>query len=170
MKPATKTALAWGLYIGLANLTWLYLAYYLGLHTSGIWVFQAFMLGWFLLTLAGFVLALRAVKRQDPSVGYAGGLGAGVLAALVSAFVAVAAQVGYFTVVHPAWPDVMAEQTRDHFTSQGASAEEVERVVEQARGHFTLTNYAVQSALTALVTGVVLSAIIMLFLRRKPEG
>src|SRR5687768_3012513 len=105
MNPAMKTALAWGQYIGLANLAWLYLAYYLGLHTSGIWVFQVFMLGWFLLTLAGFILAMRTVKRRDPSVGYIGGLGAGALAALV----AVVMQVGYFTVVHPAWPEVMAE-------------------------------------------------------------
>ena len=62
MTSLTKSALKWGLFIGLANLLWLYLAYYLGLHTSGLMVFQVFMAGWFMVTLTGFILALRAAK------------------------------------------------------------------------------------------------------------
>jgi hypothetical protein len=49
-------------------------------------------------------------------------------------------------------------------------AAEVETMVEQARGTFSLGSYAVASASTALVTGVVLSAIIMLFLRGHPTN
>lgn len=162
-----KIAMRWGLYIGLANLIWLYVAYYLGLHTSGIMVFQVFMLVWFLLTLTGFVLALRAVKRQQPSLSYLGGVGAGAVAAAVSALVAIVMQVGYYKVVHPEWPEVMAKQTREHFTAEGMSPAEVDHRVEQSRDTFTLTNYAVASAITALVTGVVLSAIIMVFLRSR---
>jgi hypothetical protein len=163
-----KTALKWGLMIGIANLIWLYLAYYLGLHTSGIWVFQVFMLGWLILTLAGFILALRAVKRQNPTLNYLGGVGAGAAAAVVSALVAIVMQVGYYKVIHPEWPQFMAEQTRTHFTAQGMPTERVEQMVEQARSTFTLANYAVTSAITALVTGIVLSAVIMLFLRHRP--
>jgi len=164
-----KTALRWGLYIGLANLVWLYLAFYLGLHTSGIGVFQVFMLGWFLLTLTGFILALRAVKRENPALSYWGGLAAGAVAAAVSAVVAVAMQIGYYTAIHPEWPEYMAGQTRQHFTAEGMPAAEVETMVEQARGTFSLGSYAIASAATALVTGVVLSAI-MLFLRGRPAN
>lgn len=167
MTPTTRTAARWGLFIGLANLVWLYLAYYLGLHTSGIMVFQVFMLVWLSLTVTGFILALRTIKRQNSTLSYWGGIGAGAVSALVSAVIAVIAQVGYFTVVHPAWPEVMAQQTRTHFTAQGMSPTQVEQMVLQARGSFTLTNYAVSSAVTALIVGIVLSAIIMIFLRHR---
>jgi hypothetical protein len=167
MDPTHRTAAKGGLVIGLANLAWLYLAYFLGLHTSGIMVFQVFMLAWLAMTVTGFILTLRAVKRRNPSLSFWGGVGAGSVAALVSAVVAVVAQVGYFTLVHPAWPEVMAQQTRSHFTAQGMSAARVEQMVEQARASFTLSNYAISSAVTALIVGIVLSVFIMLFLRRR---
>ena len=88
-------------------------------------------------------------------------------ASLVSAVCAVAAQIGYYKVVHPAWPKFMANETRKYFESKGLPASEVEALVEQARGSFTLTNYAIQSSVTAVVLGVVLSAVIMIFLRTK---
>jgi uncharacterized membrane protein YbhN (UPF0104 family) len=162
-----RTAFRWGVGIGIVNMLWLYLAYYLGLHTNGIYVFQVFMLVWLLLTVAGYVLALRAAKRENPSLAYLGGLAVGVGVALVSAAVAVVAQIGYFKFVHPEWPHVMAQQTREHFSAQGLSAEDVESRVQESRNTFTLTNYAVTSAITALVVGAVLSGVIMLFLRRR---
>lgn len=167
MNLAIRTAAKWGLLIGLANLVWLYLACFLGLHTSGIMVFQVFMLVWLFLTVAGFILALRAVRRQNPSLSYLGGLGAGAVAAAVSALVAVVAQAGYFMVVHPEWPDVMMQQTRTHFTTQGIPPEQVEEMVAQAREYFTLSNYAISSAAAALMLGIALSALIMVFLRRR---
>jgi hypothetical protein len=167
MNSTFQTAAKWGLLIGVVNLIWLYLAYFLGLHTNGIMVFQIFMLVWLVLTVTGFICALRAVKQHDPSLGYFRGIGAGIVSAVVSAVVAVVAQVGYFTVVHPAWPEVMAQQTEAHFTAQGMSPTQVEQMVLQARGSFTLSNYAVSSAATALIVGIVLSAIIMVFLRRR---
>lgn len=167
MNPTHRTAAIGGLFIGLVNLAWLYLAYFLGLHTNGIIVFQVFMLVWLTMTAIGFVLTLRTVKRQSSSLSFLGGIGAGAVAAVVSAVVAVVAQVGYFTLVHPAWPEVMAQQTEAHFTAQGMPPEKVEQMVVQARGSFTLANYAISSAVTALILGVLLSAIIMIFLRRR---
>jgi hypothetical protein len=169
MNLPTKTAIKRGLFIGLANLLWLYLAYFLGLHTNGIVIFQLFVLGWFLLSTVGFVLALRAVRRVSEAWGYWRGLRAGAIAAAMSAAVAVLMQIGYYTVVHPEWPDFMAEQTRAHFAAQGMSEAQLHSMVDQARRTFTLKNYAIQSAFTALFTGVFLSAIIMIFLRR-PDG
>jgi len=166
MSPTTIRALRWGLIIGLTNLVWLYLAYYLGLHTNGIMVFQVFMIVWLAITVAGFVLALRAIRHQSESWSYWSGLRSGALVAAVTALVAVVMQVGYYTVIHPEWPEFMAQQTREHFTAQGMSEAQVEQMVEQARSTFTLGNYAIQSALAALITGLILSAIIMLFLRR----
>jgi hypothetical protein len=168
MNPTARTAVKWGLLIGLANMAWLYLAYFLGLHTNGIAIFQAFMLGWLALTITGFTLALREVKKLAPGMRYGAGLRAGALAAVVSAAVAVVAQIGYFKVVHPAWPDVMVGQARAHFESRGFSPQQVEDEVAKARRSFTLRSYATASAVTAVVTGVAASAVILLFLRRRP--
>lgn len=170
MKSVTGTALTWGLLIGLANLLWLYLAYYFGLHTSGIMVFQLYMLGWLGLSLAGYIFALRVVKELDPALTYGRGLGAGTTAAVISALVAVVAQAGYYKVIHPAWPDYMVQQTREHFTAENMAPEKIEQMVTQARETFTMGNYMLMSALTALLTGIVLSAIILFFMRRRTDG
>lgn len=167
MNAAASTALKGGFLIGLANLAWLYVAYYLGLHTSGIWVFQVFMLIWLAVSLTGYILALKAVRRHSERWGYWSGLRAGFLAAFVSMLMSVVAQAGYFKVVHPEWPEVMMGQTRGHFAGQGMAAARVEQMVAQARAAFTLQNYALQSAFAALFVGIVFSAIIMIFLRRR---
>lgn len=171
MTPTTKTALKGGFILGLAQMAWLYLAYYLGLHTSGIMVFQWFVLAWLLLTLVGFVLILRAVRRRaEPGQwGWRWGMQAGFLAALVTGLLAVAAQAGYHTTIHPEWPSYMVDQTRAHFTALGVSPAEVEQMAEQARKTFSLGNYALQSSLSTFVTGGFLSAFIMLFLRKPPR-
>jgi hypothetical protein len=167
---AASTATKFGLFIGLANMGWLYLAYFLGLHTSGIMVFQGFMLGWLIMNVVGFWLMLRTAKQLHPDLSYLDGLKAGMLAAAVTAVVAVVAQVGYYKVVHPAWPDVMAGQARDYFTEQGLSTEEVDAKVEEAKMTFTLGNYAVQSALAALFLGTLLSALMMIHFRKRPAA
>ena len=156
-----------GLGIGLVNLFWLYAAYYLGLHTSGIAQFQVFMVIWLVINIAMYVAGLRLLKQRNPALGYLGGLAAGSVAAAVSAVIAAVAQIGYFKVVHPAWPEFMAELTRKHSTAAGMSPADVLAKVEQTRASVTLVNYAIESAATALVLGVVLSAIIMAFLRRQ---
>lgn len=161
-------ALGWGAAIGLVNLVWLYAAYYIGLHTNGIAVFQVFMTVWLLLTCIGFVLALRSAKRRKPQRGYLSGVLFGAAMALASAVMAVVAQVGYFKVVHPEWPEFMAKQTREHFAAQGAAVEQIAQFEAQARDYFTLSNYAVSSAVTAFILGLIVSAIAMLFLRRRP--
>jgi hypothetical protein len=167
MNILTKTALKWGLIIGLANLVWLYLSYYAGLHTNGLLVFQLVPLVWLLITLAGYVLALREVKRQQPELRYWAGVRTGLLIAVICAVIAVLIQIGYHTVIHPAWPEYMTQQTRAYFSAQGLPQTQVEEQVAQARQTFALSSYATQSALSALVAGSLLSAIIMFFLQRK---
>lgn len=167
MSLETRSAVKWGTLLGVANLVWLYLSYYLGLHTSGLTIFQIVPLVWFLLTLGGYLLAFREIKRVKPTLRYGEGLRAGLVMAGITALIGVVMQVGYYTLIHPAWPEYMVGETRAYFTAQGLPASEVEQMVEQARTTFSLTSYATQSALSALVGGVVLSAIIMFFVRRQ---
>src|SRR5262245_13452835 len=109
---AAKFAVASGLLIGFVNLVWLYLAYFLGLHTSGLAVFQGFMLIWLAVNIAACIVALKSLRQAAGGLSYWGGVQAGALAAIASAVVAVIGQIGYFKVIHPEWPEYMVEQTR----------------------------------------------------------
>jgi|GEM_PF-1099512 len=166
MSAQARLALKIGLLIGVINLVWLYLAYFLGLHTNGVMIFQVFMLVWLCITTIGFIVGLRKLKRAGPPWNYRRGVALGCLAAVVTAIVAVVAQIGYYTVVHPAWPDVMAEQTREFFANQGLAGDELEEKVAGARESFTLGRYATQSAIAAIALGTVVSAVTMIFLRK----
>lgn len=167
MKQLPTLELKWGVMIGLINLLWLYLSYYLGLHTSGIQIFQVVPLVWFIITLIGMWLALHDLRRKRQPFSYLQGFFSGGLIALITALIAILMQVGYYQLIHPEWPDYMAEQTRIYFATQGRSATEIEAMVEQARSTFTMTNYAMQSAISALVAGLGLAAIMMIFLRDR---
>lgn len=159
-----------GVLIGAVNMAWLYLAYYLGLHTNGMGLFQLFMLGWFLLNAAAYILMLRAARRQRQPWGYLPGLGFGFMAALCSSLVAVVAQFGYWKVVHPGWPAYMAEAARDHYEKLGWPPEKVEEGVRMTQQMITLENYAMQSAFMAIVIGLLLSALVMVYLRTPPAS
>jgi hypothetical protein len=167
MNSPTKIALKWGLIIGLVNLLWLYLSYYIGLHTNGIMVFQLVPFVWLLITLAGYLLALRELRRRQPVLRYWMGVRMGLLIAVITAVIAILMQVGYHIVIHPAWPEYMTQQTREYFTTQGLPQAQIEEQVTQARQTFSLKSYATQSAVAALLAGIVLSVIIMIFLRHK---
>ncbi|GEP44947.1 DUF4199 domain-containing protein [Brevifollis gellanilyticus] len=167
MKPTTQTAVKWGLYIGLANLVWLYMAYYLGLHTSGVMTFQFAMLVWLIITITGFVLCLRAVRRRNPALTYLEGVKAGAVAALVSVIISTMAQIGYVKVVHPEWSEVMVHQTQAHFSSQGMTEAQIQKMTTKAKNSFTLANYALYSGITAMVLGIALPLIVMVFHRSR---
>ena len=164
---ATRFAIIGGLIIGVINLLWLYVAYWVGLHTSGIAVFQIYMLLWLLLNTVFYILLLRNAKSVVSSFRFWTGVGVGSNAAVISALVAVLAQIGYFTVVNPEWPDYLADSARQFFEEQGLSSEELELKVEQTRLSTTVTNYAIQSFLSETLLGVILSMITMAFLRER---
>lgn len=75
--------------------------------------------------------------------------------AVITAALAILMQIGYYGVIHPEWPVFMVDQTRQYFTDQGASPEEIETRVAAARTSFTLPRYAASSAMAALVAGLV---------------
>lgn len=158
-------ALRWGLILGLVSMGWLYLTFWLGLHTKGVLVFQVVPAGWLVIMGAGYVVALHALAGNErPS--FRSSMQAGATIAVVTALMAVPMQFIYFRVVHPAWPEFMVNQTREAFAARGASAAEIASRVDDARQYFSLRSYATQSALLALVVGLILSVIVAGILRR----
>ena len=161
-KPLMKLLeLKWGCLIGLAAMLWLYVSFFLGLHTDGIgkiWV----MIGvGFVITIVSYCLALRAVVKVEPETSFVEGLRSGAIMAVIAAVIAAVAQFGYFRWINPDWTQYMMEQTRLHYEAEGKSPAEVDMFVESASVNFSLQSYAMQAGMGALVSGFILSAIIM---------
>lgn len=170
MSPLVSGSLRWGGIIGLVNLVWLYAAFYLGMHTSSMGQFWMFMAIWFVMNIGLYAVALRTLRAGCESWSFGRGLGAGAIMGVVSAIVAALSQVGYFTVVNPDWQEYLVGRTEEFLHQQGLPAEQIEVQLEKTRAGVTLPVYAVQSAVTALLTGLFLSAVLMGFLRRKPAS
>ncbi len=61
----------------------------------------------------------------------------------------------------------MVEETRKHFLEMGLREASAEQLAVSSRDFFSLGSYTWQAFLLALVVGTVLSAILMIFLRKK---
>lgn len=158
--------LKWGLIIGGAYLVWLYLSYFLGMHTSGILWIQVMSLISILITLVGFVFGLRAVQRAAPETTWLEGVKSGIIMAGITAAIAVLTQVGYFTVIHPEFPVYMTEETKYVLTTPEMTEEEAREYFEGVRKTFSMKSYMLQAGGGMFFFGVVFSTIIMAFLRR----
>ncbi|MEX2580748.1 MAG: DUF4199 domain-containing protein [Verrucomicrobiales bacterium] len=156
-----SSELKWGLIIGTANLVWLYGSYYLGLHTRGLLLVQAMVAVNLLVTLTGFILALRDIASDEPGITFLEGLKSGVVIAVVTAVIAAVAQVGYLKLVNPGWTEFMVEETRRHYEASDVPPEQVEAFARQAETTFGLQTYVVQAAVGAFLVGVVFTAVVM---------
>lgn len=162
-----KLELRWGAIIGGASLVWLYLSYYLGMHTNGLmWIQVMSVVGMFIF-IVGFVFALRAIHAAYPEMTYREGLLSGVRVAGVVAVFALITQLGYFYVVHPGWTDYMVAETEARYRAMGLEGEDLESMIEAARTSFGLRSYLLQSSLSALFFGTITSAIAVAIIRRQ---
>lgn len=153
--------LKWGCLIGLAGMAWLYVSYFMGLHTNGIGKIQLMVGVGFIVSLVGYVLAMLAVVKDEPETSFVEGLKSGAIMAVIAAVIAVGAQFGYFYWINPNWTEYMMEQTRLHYEAAGIASEQIEDQVKWAAMNFNLKSYAIQAGLGALLSGFVYSAMVM---------
>ncbi|MDF1823800.1 MAG: DUF4199 domain-containing protein [Verrucomicrobiales bacterium] len=158
--------LRWGLIIGAANLVWLYLSYYLGMHDRGLGSIQVMGLISVFISVLGYVFALRALMKKFPETQFLEGIRSGAMIAGVVAIFAALAQVGYFQIINPGWTDHMVALTRSFYLESGLSDNEASEYAEGARKTFGLTSYLVQAALGALIIGMISTTVIMAILRK----
>ena len=162
-----KLELRWGVVIGLAGLIWLYLSYYLGMHTRGLALVQVMALVCFVIQVIGFVLALRGIYRAYPEMTFLEGGASGIRIAGIVATIAAISQLGYFFLIHPEWTEYMVEETSAYYEAQGVTGKALEEYREGATTTFGLRSYLLQSALGALFVGAITTLITMAFLKRR---
>ncbi|MFT5468998.1 MAG: hypothetical protein ACI8UO_004112 [Verrucomicrobiales bacterium] len=173
MNSSVLAALKCGLILGLANLAWLYVAYWIGLRTNGILVIQIYTAIWLIMNIAGVIIGLLKVRRVSKKWSYAHGLGSGLLIGVASAVLAAFAQVGYWELIHPEWPAVMAEQIREIYEMDDLPEAEIEASVEKAAAGFTMANFIRGSIMEALMITLIVGSIAMIFIQRpfsEPEA
>lgn len=152
--------LKWGLIIGAANLLWLYLSYYLGMHTKGIVQVQVMSGISLLITLVGFIFAFRELGRREPEYTFIEGVKTGGLIAVITALIALVTQFGYFKVVHPGFTDYMVEESRLWAEQRELTPEQMKEFLEAAKRNFSFRSYLFQSSVGALFFGCVFSIVI----------
>ncbi|MDF1656053.1 MAG: DUF4199 domain-containing protein [Verrucomicrobiales bacterium] len=159
--------LRWGLIIGSVNMGWLFLSYYLGMHDQGLGMIQVMTLVSVLLSVVGYLLGLRDITFRFPDTQYKEGLRSGAIIAGIVAVFAALSQVIYFKLINPGWTEQMVELTRNFYLESGLPETEAEQFAEGAKQTFGLTSYMIQSALGAIIIGMISTAIILMFLRKR---
>ncbi len=155
--------LKWGIITGLAGMIWLYASYYLGLRSNGIALVQVAWLIGGLISLAGYTIGLRAIKKQDPELEYLEGIRSGAIIAGILAVFAAIAQVGYFKVIDPNWPTYIVSEVLTHYKEIEFSAE----ALADIRKSYSLGSTLIKSSLGTVISGIVITAVIMLFVRKR---
>lgn len=160
----------WGAVIGGTCFAWLVLSWACGWNRQGIGMVQVTEAVPIFLSLAGYVLAMRALLRRAPETSFLEGLGSGATIAAVAALVAALARAVHLRWLDPGWTDYMVEETQRHYRSAGLDEASVAAVAEGARTTFGFASYVVQAGAGAFVLGVIFSAAAMAalqWLRRR---
>jgi hypothetical protein len=158
--------LKWGLIVGGTYLIWLYVSYWLGMHTSGLAMMQVMGLISLGITFVGFLLGLREVRLATPEITWTEGVKSGAIIAGIAALFAILTQVGYFIFVHPEFPDLMTEEMRQYFAAQQLKEEDLDAAIEAVKETFSMKAYMVKAGAGMFIVGVIFSAIVMALPRR----
>ncbi|MEM6278033.1 MAG: DUF4199 domain-containing protein [Verrucomicrobiota bacterium] len=162
--------LRWGLIIGGANMLWLFGSYYLGMHDRGLAAIQAITLVSVMISVMGYMLAIRALMQDYPETQYLEGIRYGAIIAGIVASIADLSQVIYFKVVNPGWTAKMVEMSRLYYLQQGLPETQAEEYSKAAEKTFGLPSYLLQASLGAIIIGVLSTAIILLIFRKSRKA
>ena len=165
-----KIALKYGVLIVVFIFIWVSLEYFVGLHTDYIQYHPIATLLSLIIPLVLLYYAMReSQKKFEGNFNYIESFKTGVIVTFVVAILSPLTQWLFHAVVFPGYFDSMRAYTEAHALAQG-----IDPVVarEEAVGEFNMASYLMRTFLGALVAGVVMSAILALFVRDKelPKG
>jgi predicted neutral ceramidase superfamily lipid hydrolase len=149
----------WGFIFSISLLLWMMLEKALGLHDELIEKHAIYTNFFSIVAIAVYVVALLDKRKNYYSgkMTWLQGFISGVAIAVVVAILSPLTQYITSTVITPEYfPNVIK-----------ASVELGKMTLEEAEKYFTLQNYIIQSTLGALIMGVITSAIVALFTRKK---
>lgn len=157
-----RTELKWAVIFSLMSLLWMVLEKAVGLHGKYI-DYHLYLTNLFAIpAIWVMVLALRDKRKTDygGSMTYVQGFVSGAIISIFIALLSPLTQWVISYVISPEYfPNVIKRSVELGYFSDTPEAE----------AYFNYPNYAKQSAFGALIMGLVTTAVIMIFLRSKPD-
>lgn len=145
----------------------------------GAWIFINGLLGWYKdpAMYASFVPIVSAIEvgvlvwalRKTAALGrtYSGQVAAGATIALIGGVIIVAASMVFSTVLYPNYFDEINAMMREMAVQAGQSEEQINAAIEATRPMQTPVRAALAGFIGTLITGVVASAVIAIWVRAK---
>lgn len=165
-----KIALKYGVFIVLFTFLWICLEYWAGIHSDYIDYHPLATLLSLVVPLILLYLAMREAQREDGGTfTYVDALKTGLVVTLVVAVLNPLLQWVFQQVVFPDYLEAMQANAEALQLAQGIDVEVARRVATE---EYTLNSFLLRAFLGALAAGVVMSAILALFVRDKalPKG
>jgi TM2 domain-containing membrane protein YozV len=144
----------------------------------GAWTFVMGLTGWFkdpvllrlffvviLIEIAGLVWGLRQTAAEGRT--YGGQIVAGTMMAIIAGVIVIASSLLFTTVVFPDYFNEMQSAYRTILQQQGKSEAEIAQLLRNEMSGQTPMSQAMAGFLGTLVTGIVASAIIAIWVRSK---
>lgn len=154
-----KTEIKWGILFTIAGLLWVLLEKTMGWHDLQIDKHPIYTNFFAIVAIVIFILALREKRNNDlgGSMSWKQGFVSGIIISGVVALLAPLSQYITHTIISP-----------KYFTNAITHAVDANKMtLESAETYFSLGSYIIQSVFFALVSGVVTSAIVAMFLKKK---
>lgn len=165
-----KIALKYGILIVVFMFLWVSLEYLIGLQTDFIRFHPLATLLSLVIPLIFLYYALReSQKKYEGNFNYVESFKVGVMVTFVVAILSPLSQWLFHAFVFPGFFESMRANTEASLLAQGIDIEVAQR---EAAEELNLASYLMRSFLGALVAGVVMSAILAIFVRDKelPKG
>jgi hypothetical protein len=144
----------------------------------GIWTFVMGLTGWYrdpimmrmfflvvVFEIAGLIWGLRRTAAEGR--GYGSQIVAGTMMAIVAGVVIICSSLLFTTVFFPDYFDELESSHRRILQEQGRSPEEIDQAVRENAPGNTPMNNALQGFTGTLITGIVASAVIAIFVRSR---
>jgi uncharacterized protein DUF4199 len=146
----------------------------------GLWTFVMGFTGWYkdpgmtyvficvvtAIEIGGLIWGLRKTAAQGRN--YRAQILAGTMMAIVAGVIIVAATLLFTTLVFPAWFTDLEQVYRTTLRQQGKSDADIAAAIQANAASMTPMAQAMSGFIGTLVTGIVASAVIAIFVRAKP--
>lgn len=161
-----KSTLKAGIVLGVAVEIWVYLMGFMG------WYKDPAMLNLFwlviLIQIGVLVWGLRLTAKEGKTYGQQ--VGAGVLMSLVGGAIIFGGSLLFTTLVFPHYFEEVRKAGEEMMRQQGISDADITTQLDAMAPMQTSFMQALQGLLGTVITGAVVSLIVALFFRKKPEG
>lgn len=157
--------LSGGLLIGLLCAAWTFVMGFTGLYKDPVLGNGLFIGVAIVIEVAGLIWGLRKTAAMGRA--YGGQILAGTMMAIIAGVIIIAASLVFTTVVFPNYFSDVERAYREALQRQGKTEAEIAAAIQSSAASATPMAQAMSGFIGTLVTGIIASAIIGLFIRRR---